>query len=61
MGSFLIFFGLDFLAGGLWARSFSHELKNITSRAMVMMRIAVLNTMDVPGEFNRLSQNSRQQ
>ena len=33
MGSFLILLGLVFLAGGFCARSFSHELMNMISRA----------------------------
>ena len=54
MGSFLIFFGFAGLEGGFWACSFSHELTNMTSSATVIIRIAVLNTMDVLKKFGIL-------
>jgi len=57
----LVFFGFAGLGGGFCARSFSHELKNMTSRATVIIRIAVLNTMGYLKKFHRLSQNVRQQ
>ena len=50
-----------FFEGGFCVRSFSHELKNMTGRATVMMELAVLNTMGFLRTFSRLSQNDRQQ